>query len=152
MERYEKQHGHHPLFSHQKAMFLTAHADLPRLKQGLMLAHHNLKALPRTTGALHLFAETVAKIGELYRKNLPDRHMATALRMIERALNTDPSYAKYYATRARILTLLGRYDEAYNDVHKAVSLEPSDGKTYYLRISQYQMILHRASLKKELGG
>lgn len=107
-------------------------------QQAMKSARDAKEAMPRMPGALNLFAEVIAIANE--RGDATDADLDQAMEAIQRAIDIDPEYAKYYSNRARILAVKGRYDESYRDVDKAIELETSEYDEYLLRIANYESI------------
>ena len=113
------------------------------------------QSMPDTPSALNLFAEVVAIRGE--RGFVSDEELEEGRTAIDKAINTDPKYAKYYANRARILSLQGAYEKAYQDIDKAIEIEPFDDYTLW-RVNSYESIRlnirlqqHSADIKIQSG-
>ena len=147
--RYEPIYANRPMFTHQKALFLSSHADIGNLREGLSLAYDNIKKLPGVPGVLHLFAETVTTMGELHRSFVSDQHITAAMQAAMQTIRINPRYAKYYATRARVHILLRDYDQAFIDARRAIALEPAYTPEYPWRVARYDMIVLAACLKKD---
>jgi Flp pilus assembly protein TadD len=49
------------------------------------------------------------------------------------AIRFDPTVAKYYSSRGAAQSRLGKLGEALADLGQAITLDPSDGKTFYNR-------------------
>ena len=87
----------------------------------------------------------------MYRENIQQRDVHLGIEAANRAISTDPSYGKYYATRGRLFSLLGETEKVYEDVLRAIRSEPEEPTgAYILRIVRYELVLLRASLKREL--
>lgn len=107
-------------------------------QQAVESAKAAMKAMPDMPGALNLYAEAMAISGE--RGDVTGEDLDQAMSAIEKAIDIDPVYAKYYANRARILALKKRYEESYRDIEKAIEMETSEYDEYLLRISYYESI------------
>lgn len=107
-------------------------------QQAMESARIAKEKMPRMPGALNLFAEVIAIASE--RGDVADADLDQAMEAIERAIDIDPRYAKYYSNRARILAVKGRFDESYRDIDKAIELETSEYDEYLLRIANYESI------------
>lgn len=107
-------------------------------QQAVESAKVAMKAMPDMPGALNLYAEAMAISGE--RGDVTGEDLDPALDAIEKAIDNDSKYAKYYANRARILALKKRYEESYRDINKAIEIETSESDDYQLRITNYEAI------------
>ena len=142
-------YGHRPMFSHHRAIWLGISTGRADLGEALRLARRNLEVLVGCPGVAHLFAETVAKVGELYAGDVTGDDLRLGLRAVGGAIGADPSYGKYYATRGRLRGLGGDWEQAYEDVSTAIRLEPEEPTgAYVMRIVRYEMILLRLSLQR----
>ena len=106
-------------------------------QQALLSAQAAKQKMPNTPSALNLFTEAVATRGE--RGFVPDEKLEEGRTAIDKAIDIDPKYAKYYANRARILSLQGLYDDAHQNIDKAIEIEPFDEHTLW-RVNSYESI------------
>ena len=115
------------------------------LKRALESAKEATESLPDTPGALNLYTEVVAVIGE--RGRVEEEELEQAMLSIEKAIGTDSKYAKYYANRARILALQGQYNNSYQDIDKAIEIEIFDEHTLW-RVTSYEEIRIKVRLQQ----
>lgn len=96
--------------------------------------------LNNVSGVLHNYSELVASCLE---SDVPisKEEISSAIEYINRAIGINGSYPKQYATKGRLLSFLGDYDKAKNNIRKAIDLEDADGKDSLIRISQYNNYL-----------
>lgn len=104
-------------------------------------------------GSLHAFADLFATYCERYetlQPTLVSEWYKRALSAIDAAIQASPNYAKYYCTRGRILAQTHEYDDALNNIQKAIRLESpnSNKENYSLRIMQYQS--HKINIQARL--
>ena len=111
----------------------------------LKLAETNKRELWDNEGAPHAFAEAVALVFELDdvadTPRFADQRsewLENALSAVDKVINEKPEYAKYYCTRARIYSLLGKYADALKDIDKAIDKEDISRKDYAIRIGNYE--------------
>jgi len=111
----------------------------------LKLAEVNKKDLYKNEGAAHAFAEAVALVYELDdvadTPRFADQRsewLENAMSAADKVVNEKPDYAKYYCTRARIESLLGKYADALKDIDKAIDKEDISRKDYAIRIGSYE--------------
>lgn len=125
----------------------------------LELAKQNKRDLVANGGAAHAFAEAVALVYEL--DDVADTPRFTdqrsewlenALSAVENAINDRPEYAKYYCTRGRIRSLLGKYADALKDIDKAIDEEDTSRKDYPIRIGSYESRGQQIHAKMEQHG
>ena len=115
------------------------------LKRALESAKEAKEVLPNTPGALNLYTEVVAVIGE--RGRVEEEELEQAVLSIGKAIGTDSKYAKYYANRARILALQGQYNNSYQDIDKAIEIEIFDEHTLW-RVTSYEEIRIKVRLQQ----
>lgn len=93
-------------------------------------------------GYVHTFADVFATICEKggleEKRKFLDDWADKALFMAEKAIELDGDYAKYYCTKARILSVKGDHGGAKQNIIKAIALEDSSRADYPLRLSKYQ--------------
>lgn len=129
---------HEPVFASYDAQATLGTMDVDELRCGVKASRGAIQALPTRPSVLHTFAVLVVELAELGSATTDElRDAEAALRIASRE---KPDYAKYYATRARVLSFLGNYPEAHRNVATAIELEPSSGRHYPLRIGEYQGI------------
>ena len=120
------------IWPHQETMAKWALAEDHRSRvTALSMAIATSDQLLNTPGAQHLVAEIAATIGENSSLDIEtgeDGTLAIAHQCINRAIAKDPEMAKYHFTRARILALENRFDEARESLSKAASLETQRNK------------------------
>lgn len=136
---FQKPKPSSPLMVLYKGMYdLSKVSSKGNRQQAVESAKAAMKAMPDMLGALNLYAEAMAISGE--RGDVTGEDLDLALDAIEKAIDDDPEYAKYYANRARILALKKRYEESYRDINKAIEMETSESDDYQLRITNYEAI------------
>ena len=114
-------------------------------KRALESAKEAKEVLPNTPGALNLYTEVVAVIGE--RDEVKEEELEQAMLSIGKAIGTDPKYAKYYYNRARILALQGQYNNSYQDIDKAIEIEIFDEHTLW-RVTSYEEVRIKVRLQQ----
>ena len=127
-----------PLYAALEAQAAGTSGGLPDLRYGLGRAEVAVEAAPDRPGVLHTLAEVTAHLGD--RDAASQTQLEAGLHAVERAIEVrrhDP-YAKYHATRARLLAHLDRWDEADAEIALAIERERSGERHYVLRIGNYQ--------------
>ena len=133
-----------PMFDHQQAMALLSRSDRPSLQEALRYARDACRKVPSSPGVLSLLAKVVAEMGERHPDTVSQEDITEALDSIGKAIEIDRRHGKYYATRARLLALEGKYDEAARDIRTAIEIEPSsDSTSYAMRLARYDFIRSR---------
>lgn len=106
-------------------------------------AYDNAREVPNHPGFLHTFANAFATICE---KCMPENDAEDiisqwydiALNYVNRAIELEPAYAKFYSTKARIVALKRRFSEAAALILRAIDKEDSAKPDYPLLVGDYQ--------------
>ena len=98
--------------------------------------------MPEHSGAWHLLADLAARYYEENpRTNKASLNQEEWFNMgfiaVQKAIELEDSYAKFYSTRARLYSLIGEYDKALKDIKIAIDKEDSSNIDYSMRISTY---------------
>ena len=139
---YGNRFSKHITFDHLKALFDIESDSLYDYTQLLNNTYKDSQFFSDNAGFVHLFADVFASIYE--RGGIKDvdaflqEWYEPALTAVNNAIALDPLYAKYYCTKARILSISRQYQEAIQLVNQAIALEDSNRNDYALRISNYQ--------------
>ena len=132
-----------PMYAHVVGLMYSARGASDDLEQALVLSKRASLSLPSHPGVLHAFASSVAAAGESG-VAIDDATHRQAEEAVAMAISIDPTYAKFYCTRGRLLALRGGdWDRAQDDIRKAMDLENEDESDYVLRINEYQHHLTR---------
>ncbi|GAA4378701.1 hypothetical protein [Paeniglutamicibacter cryotolerans] len=134
-----------PAYGHTRVM-----SDLERglrnvdVSQTLRLSRGYAQGFPKHTGFVHLYADVVATARELARENgdeqPPVDAIESGLKAVDDAIALEPGYAKFYATKARLLALRHDYGEALICITFAIDREDSSRSDYAIRIGNYQSL------------
>ena len=143
----------HMSLKHIRVMYETHSESLYDYDELLSLAHESACALYDNCGYHHTFANTFATICENCLAEdlgpIMEEWYESALLFVNRAIDLEPEYAKYYSTKARIIALKNRFEEANRLLIKAIDLEDSGKKDYALLIGNYQYYRTMISIKKQ---
>ena len=149
----------HVSFSHIEIMYATHSESLYDYDELLESAHRSACDLFDNSGYQHTFANAFATICE---KCLPadlsiivDTWYDTALYCVNRAIALEPDYAKYYCTKARIVSVKHHFEEANDLILKAIDLEDSKKHDYALLVGNYQYFRIMIAMRKQqwlMGG
>lgn len=144
--KYENVFDRHPSALHFR---LLSYVDLGEVIDGeavLLQAKKSVEKMQGSAGAEHLLADLVVR----YFREDPrrakgqqaDMWVEEGLSAVERAIAAE-KYAKFYYTKARLLTLKGRYKEALADLQTAQDREDSRRTDYVLRMATYLAEINR---------
>lgn len=105
----------------------------------LLPAFENSQNFADNAGVVHVFPYAFISLYENPESHVnPEKWLPLALETVDRAIALDPTYAKYYCTKGRILSANGQFAEAIRLFDYAINLEDSSLRDYVLRISDYQ--------------
>lgn len=107
------------------------------LISALGYAKKAVSVLPENNGILHCYALSVALASENGISVLED-DFSLALSLIGKIIESDPQYALYYCTFARLLACRKEFDYALLNLKRAQALERPGHNDWVLRISDYR--------------
>lgn len=129
-------------FTHIEIMYNVHSETLFDYHDMLSKAHRQACEMYDNSGYHHTFANTFATICEHClpsdEKKIIDEWYDAALFCVNRAIELDPKYAKFYSTKARIVMLKHNYAEAQELMLRAIDLEKSEQFDYAILIGNYQ--------------
>ncbi len=132
----------HLSYNHILAMYQVHSESFYDYDELLIMTCRDAEMMNDNSGYLHTFANAFAticeKCGENNCESIINEWYDQALNAVNRAIELEPQYAKYYSTKARILNIRGNYGEALQLIMYAISLEKSERPDYALTISNYQ--------------
>ena len=119
-------------------------------------AYDDAISLLDNAGFLQSFCNAFATICENCNeedfKSIFQRWFKHALKFINRAITLDPTYAKFYWTKARILSFNGEFIEANRLISQAISIEDSSRPDYFLTILNYQQTKNAIVMRQKIDG
>lgn len=143
----------HVSFLHIKIMYETHSESLYDYDLLLNNAHQSACDFFENSGYHHTFANAFATICE---KCLPEDLNAlvekwydSALYCVNKAIDIEPDYAKYYCTKARIVSIKHHFEEASELILKAIDKENSKKTDYALLIGNYQYYRILINIRKQ---
>lgn len=149
IERHRGDFEGHVTFDHLDALYNIESDAMYDYNELLQKTSKNARLINDNAGFVHMFADTFSTIYETGGLHDKGKYVAEwgeqALAAVNRAIELDSKYAKYYCTKARILCILGEFSQATMNVNHAISCENSARGDYALRISTYQyykMLIH----------
>lgn len=140
---YRQKFGNHVFFRHLQLLgMLDNHVGMDH-EEILNLAFENSKNIYTNAGVQHALADAVATLfeeTEFTPEMRPDKiWLERGMEAVNRAINYDSNYAKFYCTKARLLSLQGHHKDALRCIDTAIDYENSKNKDYALRVGRYQM-------------
>lgn len=141
-------------YVHLRAMMHVLFRDRSHLAQALDCAEQALKhdLLKGHVGVEHHYAEVAAIAAEAQVIKEDDERVKRALYYAKGAVRAEKHFAKFHATMGRLRALHGYFDDANDDLQRAIRLE-RDGWDSAARRTDYKDILtdinHRRRLKEQ---
>lgn len=138
--------------SHIRTMYEIHSESLYDYDKLLKEAHFAACLLYDNSGYQHTFANAFATICEQCApedlSGIVDVWYDSALYCVNRAIELEPGYAKFYCTKARIVALRHLYEAAGELILKAIDLEDSKKADYALLLGNYQYYRIMISMNK----
>lgn len=132
----------HITYQHLYTLYCIESDSIYDYGEILRSTYNDSKVFKDNAGFVHLFADVFATIFEKggicdVNKFISDWY-EEALHAVNKAIEMDPLYAKYYCTKARILCTNKEFDQAEYYINYAIGYEDSQRSDYILRIQSYQ--------------
>lgn len=153
LEEWEDVYGERIFYRHLKALSLKNDFTYHKVDQWskeklctmLIENRNDAKTLGKTNvGGIHNFADAVAVAYETMPEETKQlgREMGIdwlncAIKESEKAIQSDPNFARYYCTKARLLAQKGQYQKAITYINIAIDKEDSQKMDYVVRIGEY---------------
>ena len=141
MQSHPEFHSY-PLYNHIRIQYLVHSEAFYDYDALLQMAYDDARTFRDNSGFLQAFCNAFVTICENCndddRSRLVRNWYDTVLIGINQALENDPTYAKFYVTKARLIAQKGQYREADELLRKAISNEDSSRHDYAITIANYQ--------------
>lgn len=142
-----------PMFTFMRAeAYGDVAGDSASRELAIEFARKSVSELPNTPGVSHLLAEYLLESVEIGTKVAPGpeekERLFEAEAAVNRAISLNGSYAKYHATKGRILTELGAEEAALSCFDKAIALEDGNTPKGEARIQSYQGFRREVSSRR----
>lgn len=130
-------------YNHMIIQYLVHSESFYDYDELLMMAFRDAQVFNENSGYLQAFCNAFATICECCSEEdqirIIDEWFEDAYECINKALELDSNYAKFYCTKGRILALKGKFAEAIDLINQAIAKENSARPDYALTIMNYQM-------------
>lgn len=138
-EKYRADFGNEFIAQHLLSIAQRDSGKRKDLLSSIELAETALESVPRHPGVLNTLAGALLRLAqdEGTEKETSQRRLKEAREAVEEAIELESSYAKFYATKADILSALGDYENALGEITKAIDKEDRHASDYPLRITDY---------------
>ena len=138
LEDYGDEFEDRPTYPHLRALYLQAVPGSGA--EALHCATRALEKTPDHAGVLHHYAQLLVEEEEGADAPSEDR-LKKAEDALERAIAlTEGGYARYFATRGRLLALQGLYASAKQAIDVAIDKEKAGIGDYAIRVGEYQSL------------
>ena len=123
------------------------------LRRALKRAEEAIQAAPENPYVLHAFGHIAARLAEHF--VLDDDTIAHALDTVEAAIRhverQQRPQAIFYATRAQLLALQGKHEEAHASLDQAIATEPYGSPHYSQRMANFHAVRVSITLREHLN-
>ncbi len=148
-QKYKLEFDNRPLFLYQMSSIYKNDLTYSSLCLALEYARKSIQKIELSNTNYPGFYNNFSEIVAISFENtiITDNSVLDeAISSINKAIMINPNYAKYYFTLGRLLIIYKDFNEAKNNLMKAIDLEDSSRKDYQMRISEYQDVLMKCSL------
>lgn len=140
-------------YNHLMVQYLVHSESFYDYNDLLLMAYRDTRVFDENAGYHQAFANAFVTICECCndedRKEIIDQWYMDALYSVNKAIELDVNYAKFYCTKGRILAQKSQYFEAINLINHAISIENSLRPDYALTIMTYELNKMRIQNKYE---
>ena len=147
-----KEYKKHLSFNHLVVQYYVHSGTFYDYDELLLMAYRDAKMLDDNSGYLQAFCNAFITIAEQCddesREGILKEWYDTAEACINRAIELDPDYAKFYSTKARIVGIKGNFSEAETLLNTAISKENSERPDYAITIQNYQYYKLNLAIRK----
>ena len=138
-ERYKLDFGDDFIALHLLSIAQRDSGRRKDLLSSIKLAEAALETAPRHAGVLNTLAGALLRLAEddgIEKETSRDK-LKQAREAVEQAIELEPDYPKFYATKADILSALGDYEGARAEMTRAIDKEDRHASDYPLRLTDY---------------
>lgn len=111
-------------------------------------AQSAIEKIKDSRGVFQNYAGIIALGFESGYTGMTEEQWKNAYAYINRAIAIKPDYGLYYCTLGRLQAIQGNYEDADNNINKAIMLEDIDKNTSHRRVARYYMYLADVRLQK----
>jgi len=143
-QKYKLEFDNRPLFLYQMSSIYKNDLTYSSLCLALEYARKSIQKIELSNTNYPGFYNNFSEIVAISFENtiITDNSVLDeAISSINKAIMINPNYAKYYFTLGRLLIIYKDFNEAKNNLMKAIDLEDSSRKDYQMRISEYQDVI-----------
>lgn len=150
---YKREFENKKTINHLESMCLRELSDEMYLKRAIEKAIEAKNDLVEHIGVLHSYAVMIAMGFEedIYtvENNANKKELQDALEITKDIIQVEGGYAKFYATRGRLLGINGDFKEAKKMIKEAIDKEDKNTSGYSLRMLDYQSYLYNVNVYKD---
>ncbi len=142
VEKYIMEFQEFDLHYHILSLMHKSFGDQEGIRKSIYYGKKAVEKLSAHVGVLHNFCEAVVTAQEEFLDPSPE-YVEESILFIDTVLTLRPRYAKFYCTKGRILAQQKKFEEAKQNILKAIDLENNKTNDYTLRITDYKNTLSR---------
>lgn len=137
-----------PVYNHLWASWYMDRPGTDNLQAALGFAKRAVTDPLAHAGMFHCYALIVATLIEQKALSSTDGHLNEAMRYVQKAIEQDPEFARFYHTKGILESLDGRYDDARESERQAIQREKHDLEDYSKRLASYYEGLLRINARQ----
>ncbi len=158
LDEYDVKFSNRPLLLYSKSLVFKEKGGAGNLKIALQYANESIDIIndnsnaydKRYAGFYNNYAEIVAQASE-EGDDISEELFEKAIEYINKAFMYNKKYPKYYCTLGRLQSCMKNFDDAKENIKKAIDNEDSKKNDYALRIAEYQDYLVRCNTNETLS-
>ena len=155
-DRVGEEFKDHITYNHLYALYCMDSKSMYDYDEMMEMTYADALNFNDNAGFVHLFADffaTTMESGDISERNqFKDYWWPKAKSAVDRAIELDPDYAKYYCTKARILAINKDYSSAEQFINMAEAYENSYRTDYAIRLNLYQYYKIMIGIEKKIYG
>ena len=138
-------------YHHLYAIALKESGRKRDIESAIVAGRRATDIAPQSIGAIHSLALSLYLICEVndFKSSNCSEVLGEAVDLVDAAI-AEESYAKFYSTKALILSAKGKFDEAREAIKEAIEREDSKRTDYQLRLSDYFSIRSQIDLRRRM--
>lgn len=148
LDEYKNEFGERPLYRYEESIVHREHNEYPdAIDKCRTVITENPDCWPLLIGYSHNIVHGIEKglVGKANREKLAGE----AVEKIRKVLTEDPKNSKAHLIKARALSINNRFEEALEEVDRAIEWENSDAEDYTKRIADCYFYKVRIEIARE---
>lgn len=139
-------------YHHLYAIALKENGRKRDIEAAIAAGRRAVTIAPQSIGAVHSLSLSLYMLCEVNDFKATDcgAVLGEALDLVDEALAAE-NYAKFYSTKALILSAKGKFDDARDAIREAIEREDSKRSDYQLRLSDYFSVRSQIELRRRMN-